>query len=170
MRRTIIKLAVTALMIFAYQQVTDSQESSKSGQKNLDRVIAFVVQLEIHANRLESRTDVCVGFGSGLVVDEKAILSELKQDRVKIRSIEWCNQRVRGLTVSITPPIKESEPGIFELEVVLGDLRPIRELGEHFGTLLHRGTYTVKYKDGAEPELFRYQETALSPLSPCGCI
>jgi hypothetical protein len=171
MRRTIIKLAVTALMIFAYQQVTDSQENSKSGQlKNLDRVVAFVVQLEIHANRLENRTDVCLGFGNGLEVDEKVVLSELKQDRLKIRSVEWCNQRVRGLTVSIIPPIKESEPGIFEVEVVLGDLRPIRELGEHFGTLLRRGTYTVKYKDGAEPELFRYQETALSPLSPCGCI
>src|ERR1700732_3694053 len=104
MRRRIINLFVAALMIFVCQQVGGAQKNSNSGQsKNLDRVVAFVVQLEIHANRLENRTDVCLGFGNGLEVDEKVVLSELKQDRLKIRSVEWCNQRVRGLTVSIIP-------------------------------------------------------------------
>ncbi|HXO00242.1 MAG TPA: hypothetical protein VN881_14290 [Candidatus Acidoferrales bacterium] len=171
MRRRIINLFVAALMIFVCQQVGGAQKNSNSGQsKNLDRVIAFVVQLEIHANRLENRTDVCVGFGNGLIVDEKAIIAELKQERLRVHSIDWCNQRVLGLTVSLIPAIKEPEPGTYEVIIVLGDLRPIRDLGEDLGTLLRRGTYTVKYKDGAEPELVRYQETAFPPLNPCGCI
>jgi hypothetical protein len=171
MRRTIISAILVALMFFTCQRVIGAQDNSRSGQlKNLDRVIAFVVQLEIHANRLENRTDVCVGFGNGLVVDEKAILSELKQEKLKVHSNEWCNQRVRGLKVSVIPPIKESEQETYELMVEVGDLRPIRERGEHFGTLLRRGTYTVKCKDGAEPEFARYQETALAGYSPCGCI
>ena len=70
--------------------------------------------------------------------------------------------------MSLIPPVKESEPGTYELTIEVGDLRPIRERGEHFGTLVRRGTYTVKCRDGVEPELVRFQETALPGCSPCG--
>jgi hypothetical protein len=169
MRRTIIKLAAAALMISACPQVIGAQENSTSGlSRSLDRAIAFAIRLEIHANRLENRAEVCVGFGNGLAVDEKAILSELKHEKLQVHSNEWCNRGVRGLTVSLIPPVKESEPGTYELTIEVGDLRPIRERGEHFGTLVRRGTYTVKCRDGVEPELVRFQETALPGCSPCG--
>jgi len=171
MRRTIIKLAAAVLMIFACQQDIAAQDDPRSGQlKNLDRVIAFVVQLEIHSNRLENRTDVCVGFGNRLVVDERAILSELRREKLRVRSDEWCDQGPRGLSVSIMSPATESEPGTYELRVELGDNWPISRRGAHFATLLRRGTYTVKYEESVEPELVRYQEAPLAGYNLCGCI
>jgi len=162
MRRIIIELAIGTLMIFVCGQVIGAQENSNSDQlENLDRAIVFAVQMEIHANRLENRTDVCVGFGNGLVVDEKAILFELKQEKLKVRSDDWCNRGPRGLSISVISSARESEPGTYEIRIELGDNWPISQHGAHFGTLLHSGTYSVKCGNGAEPELVRYQETAL---------
>lgn len=161
MRRAIIESILTLLVVIASQPVAPAKERTSAGQmSNLDRAIIFVVQLEAHANRLEGRTDLCVGFGHGLsVVDEKGILSELRSRRLRVHSNGWCNQGPRGLVISIIGPTTESASGTYELVVEVGDLRPIRQNGEHFATLLRRGTYTVKCKE-AEPELVRYQEAA----------
>lgn|GEM_PF-6109720 len=105
---------------------------------------------------------MCVGFGNGLKVDERAILSELNLDKRKVHPNEWCNRGPHGLVIDIISPVTESEPGAYDLIVEVGDNRPILQRGEHFGTLLRRGTYTIKCREGAEPELVRYQEAELT--------
>jgi hypothetical protein len=137
----------------------EKESSTASQLSNLGRAAAFAIRLEIHANRLENRTDVCVGFGHGLAVDEKAVLTELKREKVKVHSNDWCNQGLRGLAISIISPANESSPDTYEVVVEVGDLRQMWRGGEHFATLLRRGTYSVKCKNGVEPELVRYQET-----------
>lgn len=133
-------------------------KESSSQISNLDRAVAFAIDLEAHANRLEGRPDLCVGFGHGLKkLDEKGILTELKRLKLKVHTNDWCNQDPRGLVITVIAPVSESVPGTYELVIELGDLRPIRQHGEHFGTLLRRGTYSVKSKD--EPDLVRYQKT-----------
>jgi hypothetical protein len=166
MLRTNLKLVAVVLVMFACQPVIGAQENSKSNQlTDLGRAIAFAVQLEIHANRLENRSDVCVGFSNKLEVSAKAILAELKHEKLKVHSDEWCNQGPRGLSVSVVSPVREPEPGTYEIRVELGDDWPISKRGAHFGTLLRNGTYTVNCREGLEPKLVRYQEADLTSPS-----
>lgn len=158
MRRTNLKLVAVVMVMFACQPVIGAQENSKSNQlTNLGRAIAFAVQLEIHANRLERRTDVCVGLSDKVEVSTKAILAELKHEKLEVRSEEWCNRGPRGLSVSVVSPAREQEPGTYEIRVELDDYWPISQRGAHFGTLLRSGTYTVNCREGAKPKLIRYQ-------------
>jgi len=144
-----------ALAIIVCQQVATVGQLS-----NREQAIAFAVYLETHASRLEKRADVCVAFGHGLSADEKAVLAELKQQKLKVRPGDWCNEGPRGLVISVIAPISEPVPGTYEVKVEVGDLRAIRGGAEHFATLVRRGTYTVKCKEGSEPELIRYEQTA----------
>jgi hypothetical protein len=162
MRRRVTKSILIFLLVSTCRPSTAARENDPNGHlNNLDRAIVFAVYLEAHASRLENREDVCIGFGHGLAVNEKEILSELKIRKIKVHSNDWCNRGPRGLVISVIAPITESTPGTYELEVQVGDLRAIREGSEHFGTLLRRGTYTVKCKDNPEPELVKYQEAVL---------
>ena len=154
------KSIVATFVIIASQLVTVAKENSAENRlSDMDRAIAFAVELELRANHLENRRDVCVGFGHGLVVDENGIISELNPRGLKVRSNEWCNHGPRGSVVSVIPPIDKSRPGTYEFVVELGDLRRIKQEGEHFGTLLRRGTYAVQCEDGNEPDLVAYRKT-----------
>jgi hypothetical protein len=162
MRGTGLKSVLIALVILACQPFAPAKERVPAGRMStLDRAIAFAVYLEAHANRLDNRTDVCVAFGHGLAVDEQGILSELKSRKLKMHANGWCNEGPRGLVISIIGPTTESASGTYDLVVEVGDLRPLQQGGEHFATLLRKGTYGVKCKDGSEPELVRYQESEL---------
>ena len=164
MRRMVVKPIVGFLAVLACQQITAAKADVAARKTTrLERAVAFAVYLEAHANRLESRTDVCVGFGHGLAVDDKGILFELRRRNLKVHSNNWCNQGPRGFVIEILGRAMESAPDTYEVVIELGDLRPIREAGEHFGTLLRRGTYTVKCQEGSEPELLRYEEAVLDP-------
>jgi len=159
MRRSAIKSIVLSLAIIAYQpSASTGQTGTGIKTSNLDRAIAYAIYLEAHASRLASRTDVCVAFGHGLTVDEKGIFSQLERLKLKVHPNEWCNAGPRGLVISVIAPTTESVPGTYDLTVEVGDLRPIRQNGEHFGTLVRRGTYTVKCTDSSEPELAGYRE------------
>jgi hypothetical protein len=158
MHRTNLKLVAVVLVMFTCQPVIGAQENSKSNQlTNLGRATAFAVQLEIRANRLENRTDVCVGLSEKLGVSEQAILAELSREKLKVRSDHWCNQEPRGLSVSVISVVRKSDSSTYEVRVELGDYWPISQRGAHFGTLLRSGTYTVNCREGAEPMLIRYQ-------------
>lgn len=156
MRWILIRSIVAVLAMVTCRPAAWAKKSS-SQLSNLDRAVAFAIDLEAHANRLEDRPDLCVGFGHGLKVDEKGILTELKRLKLKVHNNDWCNQGPRGLVIAVIAPASESVPGDYELMIELGDLRPIRQHGQHFGTLLRRGTYSVKSK--GEPDLVRYQKT-----------
>ena len=161
MSATLIKSGLTALLFtIVCQPISTANKGASSGElSNLDRAIIFAVSIEARASQLENRADVCVGFGHGLDVNEKGILASLNDARLKVHANDWCNQGPRGLVISIIGPIKESIPGTYELVIEVGDLRPVGQ-GEHFATLMRRGTYTVKCKDSLPPDLFRYQEAA----------
>jgi hypothetical protein len=167
MRRRIVTLVFATSLIFQFQHVTDAKGHLGSGElTNLDRAIVFAVHLEIRANGFEHRSDVCVGFGSGLKVDEKEILSELNREKPIVHSNGWCNHGPRGLVIAINSPATEPHPGVYELIVEAGDNRPILQRGEHFATLLRRGTYMIKCKEGAEPALVLYQGAEPAGPSP----
>ena len=51
----------------------------------------------------------------------------------------WCNSGPRGVKISMVGPIKESSPDAYEFVIELADLSGIQR-GEHFATLLGRGT------------------------------
>jgi hypothetical protein len=132
---------------------------------NTDRAIVFAVAQEIQANHLEKRRDVCLGFGHGLEVDETGVVGELSRRGLALHTIEWCNQGPRGAVISIIAPVDEERPGTYEFVVELTDLRPIKHEGEHFGTLLRRGTYVVQVKNTSTPELVTYRKTCC-PTQP----
>jgi len=125
---------------------------------NLDRAIAFAVYKEDLTNKFEARKDVCVGFSTLLTVNQKGLLADLKQRKLLVHPYTWCNKAPTGLTISVLAPVQESTAGTFEITIQVGDDRPILERGEHFGTLLRRGIYTIKCEDGSKPEFVRYQE------------
>jgi hypothetical protein len=158
--------------IFAVLTMIACLEPSSLGQNNgrsqsvqLDNAIVLAVQLEAYANHLESRRDVCVGFGDGLEVNQREIMSKLLHAGLKLQPNEWCNRGPRGLKISIIAPIVETAPGKYVLVLELGDLRPIRQSGEHFGTLLRRGEYSVTVREGSEVDLESYRKTCCSDPS-----
>src|ERR1035438_3982454 len=102
MRGTIIKsILILLLVIVSWTSVLAKESPRVGSMSNLDRAIAFAVELEAHASRIENRTDVCVGFGDGLIADEKGILAELKRRNLKMHSNDWCNHGPRGLVISV---------------------------------------------------------------------
>lgn len=155
-----MKSIIILVLFTVCPQIVSAQESPATHQlNNVDRAIIFTVQQEIHANHLENSSDVCLGFGHGLKVDEKEIVSELHQVGLKIHFNEWCNRGPRGLVISINAPVRKSAQGTYELIAELGDLRLIRQEGAHFARLLRNGTYTVKCEKGSQPELVSYSQT-----------
>lgn len=133
----------------------------------MDRAVLLAVELEVRADRLDDRRDLCLAFGHGLALDEKGILFELRRRGLRLRADGWCNEGLRGSIVSIVAPVRELPQGTYEVVVELGDLRGIKESGAHFGTLVRRGTYTVRSEGGGEAELVRYSKSCC-PETPNG--
>ena len=130
----------------------------------LERVVVFVVKKEVAASHIEQRKDTCLGFDTRLALNEKAILAELNREGLQLHEENFCNKRPQGITIELLPPIHATSDITFEVNVDLGDANPILQEGAHFATLLRRGTYTVRYEDGYEPELVAYQQYCCSGL------
>jgi len=146
------------ILLFAMAWPACAQTTPASHMSNLDRAIAFAVYREDLTNKFETRKDVCVVFSTLLNVNQKGVLADLKERKLLVHPYTWCNKGPTGLTISVLAPVKESTPGIFEITIEVGDDRPILEKGEHFGTLLRRGIYTIECKDDSEPVLVQYKE------------
>ena len=165
MRKSVLKSSISALMIIACQQIVQAQEAVKVGAPgNLERVVVFVVQQEIEASNLKTRSDLCIGFGHGLAVDEKAIMSNLKRIGLRLHPGGWCTGKMRGLSIALIAPIREASPGTYELVLELGDLSPLRK-GEHFATLLKRGTYVIRCDKDSEPHVVSYRQSCCEKTS-----
>jgi hypothetical protein len=66
MRRKVAKPIVGFLVLMTCEPTTPAKQDVDAREtKSLDRAIAFAVYLEAHANRLEGRSDVCVGVSRG---------------------------------------------------------------------------------------------------------
>lgn len=158
MRNLVLASSLAALMIVTCQQVVLAASSS-----NLERAVIFAVQQEAKASSLTSGKDVCVGFGHGLAQYEKVVLSGLKREGIKVHTNGWCAQKGHGLNIAVVAPVKESSPGTFEVIVQVGDL--IVKPEEHFGTLLKKGTYTIRFDESSRPQLVSYKQTCCSKMS-----
>jgi hypothetical protein len=74
-RKLILASSLAALIIFTCQRFVLA-----AGSNNLERAAIFAVQQEAKAGDLTSGKDVCVGFGHGLALHEKTVLSSLKRE------------------------------------------------------------------------------------------
>src|ERR1035438_7848744 len=153
----IAKAAVCAWIAASLQYAIAKEASPAKGLRNIERAVVFAIQQEFKGKLLENRKDVCVGFGHGLDIDDKAALLELKNRGLKARRASWCNRGPRGISIALVAPIRETSPGTYEFIVEVGDLA-ISE-GEHFATLLRRGTYVVRCEGSLEPQLVSYRQT-----------
>lgn len=136
-------------------------DAARNGLSNIDRAVLFAIQHEIAAADVDKDQDFCVGFGYPSSLNEKSIISALKQTGLRVHRQSWCNAGPRGLDFAVVNPIKETSPGTYEFVVDLGDYSPIQQ-GAHFGTLVRRGTYTVHSAEGSDPTLVSYQKTCCS--------
>lgn len=125
----------------------------------MDRAVSLAVELEVRADRLEGRRDVCLGFGHGLALDEKGIFSDLRRHGLRLRPQGYCNEGPRGSVMSVLAPVRESPQGTYEVVVELGDLHAIKDSGAHFGTLIRRGTYVVRCEGNGESKLIVYRKS-----------
>lgn len=158
MQRFNFTLGTIVLMILICQQIVHTQNVVKvAEQDNLDRAVVFAVQQEVNSGDLRNRSDLCLGLGYGLAVDEKAVMLRLKRSGLKLHLASWCNDRLLGLMVTIVAPIKQTSTGDYILELPVGDLSPISK-GEHFATLLRRGIYVVHCEKGSDPQLVSYRK------------
>lgn len=153
-----MKSTIGATVVFLLLPVLSVNGKTGVGEvRNLERVVAWAVQQEIQTGHLEKRDDVCVGFGSKEGVDTKTVISELRRKNYKIHTSNWCSSGPRGMTINLVGPIKESSPDAYEFVIEVGDSTGIQR-GEHFATLLRRGTYVIECRDGAEPKLIEYRQ------------
>lgn len=153
MRGFVTRSTACVLMIFAYRQLAVPDRKLSV----VERVIVFSVQQEIKASNLAARRDLCVGFGHGLLADQKAIISDLTHTGIQVHAIEWCNRGPRGISVDVISPINEVSPGAYEVNIAVGDLSI--PAGQHFAALLKRGTYVINCAESSEPQLVSYRQT-----------
>jgi hypothetical protein len=135
-----------------------ASDAAKNGLSDRDRAVLFAIQHEVDATDFKKDKDFCVGFGYGLTLNEKSIISKLKLTGLRAHPLSWCNAGPKGLSFAVVAPIKETNPGTYEFVVELADFSPIQH-GAHFGTLLRRGTYTVHSVEGSDPTLVSYQKS-----------
>lgn len=160
--RLIIRSGILVLLVSICSGVnsTAATDAAKKGLSDIDRAVLFATQHEVDATDLKDK-DFCVGFGYPSSLNEKSIVSALKQAGLRVHRQSWCNAGPRGLDFAVVAPIKETSPGTYEFVVELGDYSPIQQ-GAHFGTLLRRGTYTVHSAEGSDPTLVSYQKICCS--------
>jgi hypothetical protein len=158
-------LGLIAVLFFHLQSGTPTQPHQKRvSLSKLERVLVFAVQKEVAASHIGQRKDICLGFNTQLALNEKAILAELHREGLQLHEENYCNKGPQGITIELLSPIHATSDITFEVDVDLGDSNPILQEGAHFATLLRRGTYTVRYEDGFEPELVTYQQYCCSGL------
>lgn len=151
-----IKPIIAAVLVVSCCKMLPAKATATPNEAGrVERVIAFTVGLEAKAGHLEGRRDLCIGFGHGLAVDENAIVLRLKRNGLKMHRSEWCDRGPRGLRIGVVAPISETSRGTYELVLEASDLS-IHE-GEHFATLLSRGTYVVRCLNASEPTLVSYR-------------
>src|ERR1035437_958188 len=157
----ILKAAIGGLLIAASSQSASAKEAAPDNElRSVDRAVVFAIQRDSQGVRIENRKDICVQFGHGLDIHEKAVILELKSKGLKVHHNNWCNHGPdgpRGMNIAVVAPIRETSPGTYEFLLEVSDLS-IPE-GEHFATLLRRGTYVVHCEGGSEPELVSYGQT-----------
>lgn len=152
MRKLILTSSLSVLMI-----ITGQRFALAAGLSNLERAVIFAIQQEAKTSDLTSGKDVCVGFGHGLALHEKRVLSSIKRGGIKAHTSDWCTQHGHGVSIAVLAPVKESSPGTFEVTVQVGD--PSVKPEEHFGTLLKKGTYVIRCDGSSEPQLVSYRQT-----------
>jgi hypothetical protein len=99
-----------------------------------------------------------------LVVDEKGIAFKLKSVGLRLHPNSWCNRHLRGLSISVLSPVRETSEATYELTLELGDLSPVGR-GEDFASLLKRGTYVIRCDKGSEPRIVSYRQTCCEKTS-----
>lgn len=158
---SILKSFSSVLLIFAFQQIASAKEATAIHTlSTLERVVVFAVQQAVKAGNLQSKRGLCIGIGQGLGVDDKAIISELKRSRLRVHENDWCNPGPRGVMIAIVAPIIETSTGTYELILQVDDLTI--QPGEHFATLVKRGTYVIRCEGKSEPQLISYRESCCS--------
>lgn len=158
-------LTSMAVLLFYIQSVVPSRpQRDPFVLSKLERVVVFVVQKEVAASHIEKRMDACLGFDTRLQVNEKAILAELYRNGLQLHGEDYCNKGPKGLMIQLLWPIHSTSETTFKVDVGLVDSDPIFYEGEDIATLLRRGTYTVRYEDGFEPQLMNYQQNCCSGI------
>jgi hypothetical protein len=153
---SITKRLITMIMAMACQQMMiGSGEAAASGLRNVERSIVFAVQSEVQASNAGKH--VCIGFGNGLAVNQKVIISELKRKSLQVHPGEWCRQGPHRFTIGVLAPVNETSAATYEFVLEVGDVSTLP--GEHFATLLRRGTYIVHCDTASGPRLIAYRQT-----------
>jgi hypothetical protein len=150
---------MVALVVLALAHLWNGAAYPQAGNPDnteLVKVLAFVAQKEMAANHVEQPAEVSLGLDTRLEVTEKSILTELRKEGVKLHPQSWCNSGPKGMAIDVGWPVKVSPVGQYEIRVAFDDLWPIQYEGAHFGTLVRRGTYVVRYEGGNEPEVIQY--------------
>jgi hypothetical protein len=164
-RNRSLKSSLAALIIVGLSNIVPAEDSSNlKGLTKLEKAVVLAVQLESTVSDLARRNDVCVALGSGLEASEEKIVSNLKHKGLKLHENRWCNNGQRGVRVAAISPVKETSPGTYEIVLQTDDLWPLQR-GEHFATLLKRGTYVVHCEEGSGPQLISYQQSCCSKAS-----
>jgi hypothetical protein len=158
MRTLIVKLAIGGLLIVGAFQFAYAKTPALADElRTTDRAVVFAIQREAQAIHIDGRKDICIAFGHGLDIHEKAVVAELENRNLKIHHENWCSRGPRGLNIAVVAPIRETSPGTYEFVVEVGDLSMPE--GAHFATLLRRGTYMVHCEGSSEPQLVSYRQT-----------
>jgi hypothetical protein len=85
-QRSVTKSIVIALIMASSQQIANGTTAVSS----LEQAVVSAVQREAKGTDLKSGEDLCIGFGHGLTLDEKAVLSKLKHSGLRVHPSAWC--------------------------------------------------------------------------------
>jgi hypothetical protein len=156
-----LKAAIGGVLIAASFQFAFAKKAALPGTdlRSVDRAVVFAILQANEGLRIHDTKDICIGFGHGLDIHKKAAITELKDKGLKVHPSDWCSHRPhgRGMNIAIVAPIKKISPATYEFVLEVGDLS-IAE-GEHFATLLRRGTYVIRCESNSEPGLVSYRQT-----------
>jgi hypothetical protein len=124
----------------------------------MDRAVAFALRSQIYADRLTERKDVCLSFADRRGLNVNAILATVRRNAPNVHDIAWCANGPRGVRVATEGDVNEISPGVFVMAAQTADLGPARAGESDFGSLVSRGTYTVKCEKGEAPVLVSFQK------------
>jgi hypothetical protein len=157
-----LKLSITVtLLIIASVYLCAARDAAPSERlTTFEKAVVFAIEQEIETANFKNRRDLCVGFDTRLKVNEKGVISELRRHGFKVRRDSWCIRGLpRGLSIAVLGGTKEISPGAYDIGLALSDFWPIRS-GEHFGTLLRRGTYVISIQNDSAPRVVSYRADA----------
>jgi hypothetical protein len=156
-----LKAAIGGILIAVSCQFAFAKKAAlpTNDLRSVDRAVVFAILQANEGPRIHDTKDICIGFGHGLGIHEKAAITELKDKGLKVHPSNWCSHgpHGRGLNIAIVAPIKEISPATYEFVLEVGDLSIAQ--GKHFATLLRRGTYVIRCESNSEPALVSYRQT-----------